>query len=283
MTPISQPMVRPIQLHGKPVAAGKSPLVSVALVGHNAEQIRAEAVLALASQADILEWRVDYFKAIGDSVQVLAVLAEIRRVAGKVPLIFTCRSVPEGGQQSLLTEAEVLALYRSICQSGLVDVIDFEMNRDPVQVAALREDCHSHDIALILSFHDFAATPALEAIVQRFLQAQQMGADIAKVAVMPHQMEDVLTLLAATQAAHHQLSIPLISMAMGGLGSISRVYGWAFGSALTFAAGQNASAPGQLPIDELNATLAVVKKSMAAQSTLDPTGHHDGLARAGRA
>jgi len=262
MTQVALPTTKPIQLHGKPVAGGKCPLVCVALVGRTAQEIRTEVALVLASKPDILEWRVDFFTAIGNSAEVLTVAREIRQAADEVPLIFTCRSTREGGQPIALDETGVVALYRSICQSHLVDVVDFEMSHDPSSIACLHEICSTNDVALILSFHDFAATPAPDVIVQRFMQAQQMGADIAKVAVMPCKMEDVLTLLSATLAASQQLDIPLISMAMGGIGSISRVYGWAFGSALTFAAGVNPSAPGQMPIHDLNSLLALAQKSM---------------------
>jgi 3-dehydroquinate dehydratase-1 len=97
---------------------------------------------------------------------------------------------------------------------------------------------------------------------QRFTQAQEMGADIAKVAVMPQDMQDVLALLAATLAASRELDIPVAGMSMGGLGSITRLCGGAFGSALTFAIGQGASAPGQMPIEELHRGLELLRRAM---------------------
>jgi 3-dehydroquinate dehydratase-1 len=53
-------------------------------------------------------------------------------------------------------------------------------------------------------------------------------------------------------------------MAMGGLGAVSRLCGGVFGSALTFAVGAAASAPGQVPIDEVRATLAVLQRATGA-------------------
>ena len=44
---------------------------------------------------------------------------------------------------------------------------------------------------------------------------------------------------------------PVITMAMGALGLISRLAGETFGSALTFGAGEKASAPGQIPAKQL--------------------------------
>jgi 3-dehydroquinate dehydratase-1 len=46
----------------------------------------------------------------------------------------------------------------------------------------------------------------------------------------------------------------------------SRLFGGAFGSALTFAAGERASAPGQVPIDELRQVTAILQRAMTARS-----------------
>jgi 3-dehydroquinate dehydratase I len=75
-------------------------------------------------------------------------------------------------------------------------------------------------------------------------------------------MEDVLTLLTATLQASRQLEIPVVSMAMGPLGAITRLCGWAFGSAMTFGVGESSSAPGQMPIEDLVAGLAIARKAL---------------------
>ena len=62
-------------------------------------------------------------------------------------------------------------------------------------------------------------------------RAERLGADVAKVAVMPRDPQDVLTLLAATYRAGQTIGVPLITMSMGGVGSLSRIMGWVYGSA----------------------------------------------------
>jgi 3-dehydroquinate dehydratase-1 len=113
----------------------------------------------------------------------------------------------------------------------------------------------------VLSFHDFQRTPPLQELLARFRQAKDLGADVGKLAVMPRSKADVLVLLQATLQASEMLDIPVAGMAMGALGAVSRVCGGVFGSALTFAVGQAASAPGQIPIDELRAALAVLRSA----------------------
>jgi len=100
---------------------------------------------------------------------------------------------------------------------------------------------------VILSAHFFDRTPALNEMIETITEMENKGADMAKLAVMPSSSGDVLTLLSVTQ----QAAIPVIAISMGKLGLASRVIGGLFGSAVTFCAGLEPSAPGQLSIEEL--------------------------------
>lgn len=251
-----------IELKGKPPGSGRFPAVCTPLVGRTREKLLAEAAVVAAKKPDILEWRVDFFEGIGDAAQVVELAARIKQAAPGIPLLFTRRSSIEGGEKIALGEAQVIALYRAVCTSGHADLVDYEMGNPPAQVREVRELARNNGVKLILSFHDFERTPSLEFLGQRFEEAQRLGADIAKVAVMPHSMEDVLTLLTATLRASEKLDIPVISMSMGRFGSVTRLCGWAFGSAMTFAVGENSSAPGQMPIEDINAGLAVLRKAI---------------------
>jgi hypothetical protein len=115
-----------------------------------------------------------------------------------------------------------------------------------------------------LVFHDFSGTPEPAAMRATFDEAERAGADIAKLAAMPRDLDDVLALLGATCEARRRQSIPIITMSMGAYGALSRMVGGVFGSALTFAVGQSSSAPGQLPIEDLHTVLAIVRRSMGA-------------------
>src|SRR4029450_6364670 len=86
-------------------------------------------------------------------------------------------------------------------------------------------------------------------------EMQELGADIAKIAVMPQKPEDVLRLLHVTVLARRQFPrLPLVTMSMGALGSITRVAGFLYGSDMAFAVGKAASAPGQIPIEDARRT-----------------------------
>jgi 3-dehydroquinate dehydratase-1 len=253
---------KPILLRGKPVGASAFPLICTPLVGRTREAVLAEVEAVLPKRPDVLEWRVDFFAAVGDTAEVLATARAIRESAGAIPVMFTRRAASEGGEKIALAEARVIELYAAACASGLVDLVDYETAHAEADFARVRAMSRERGVALIGSYHNFEATPAAAVLAAKFALAHERGADIAKVAVMPKGPADVLTLLGATHAASQSLPIPLISMSMGPYGSLSRMVGFVYGSALTWAVGKSSSAPGQVPIDDLRAVLAVVRKTV---------------------
>jgi len=256
------PSPRPITLRGQAIAGGKLPLICAPLVGRNLDALLAELALVLPKQPDVLEWRVDFFEQLADTQAVIAAARAIKKVAGPLPLLFTRRSTLEGGEPITLTEPQVIALYQAVCESQAIDLLDYEMANNPAHVTQVQACARANGVALVLSFHNFSETPAPEVLAAKFLLAEQLGADVAKVAVMPRDLGDVLTLLNATYRASQQLQIPLISMSMGPYGAVSRLVGGVFGSALSFAVGAASSAPGQVPIEDLAAVLQVLERAM---------------------
>lgn len=251
-----------IHLKTQPPAGARYPAICAPLVGRTRERLLAEVAVVAARQPDILEWRVDFFEVIADVDAVVDLAARIRQASGGIPLLFTRRSAREGGEPITLSERQVVEMYRAVCEAGHVDIVDFEMGNDPADVRAVREMSRAHDIQLVLSFHDFKATPSSDVLMERFAQAARLHADIAKVAVMPQRMDDVLTLLNATLRASRELSIPVVSMSMGRLGALTRVAGWTCGSAMTFAVGESSSAPGQMAIADVQAGIALLQKAL---------------------
>lgn len=250
---------RPIVVRGRPLAAGALPAVCIPLVGRDDAELLAQARAAVPLAPDLLEWRVDFHPAVGDPARAAVLAARLREAANGIPVLFTRRSPREGGQPSTLADAQVLALYTAVCASGHVDLVDVETATGGAHIGAVRASAHAAGVGLVLSFHDFDRTPPAQELLARYRQAADAGADVAKIAVMPQSPADVLALLQATWDASRSLAIPVAGMAMGPLGIVSRVGGGVFGSALTFAVGQAASAPGQVPIAELRATMRVLR------------------------
>jgi 3-dehydroquinate dehydratase-1 len=253
-----------IELRGKALSGGKLPLICTPLIGRTGEAIESELAKVTPKAPDLIEWRVDFFDGIADIEQVIDMARSIKAAARGIPILFTRRSIREGGESIPLTEDHVVEMYCAVCRSGTVDFIDFEMSNATEHIRQLRQVSRQSDIKMVMSYHNFRETPALDVLFQRFVQAQEQGADAAKVAVMPTRLEDVLALLSATLKAAQELQIPVISMSMGSYGSLSRMFGWVFGSAVTFAVGDGSSAPGQVPIEDLSAVIGIVRKAVSA-------------------
>ncbi|WP_161923597.1 type I 3-dehydroquinate dehydratase [Actinomyces sp. 432] len=112
---------------------------------------------------------------------------------------------------------------------------------------------------VVASSHDFTATPGEAELLQRLHAMQGAGAAVAKVAVTPRATADVERALGVAARAREELEIPVVVIAMGAGGAVTRLAGGVFGSALTFAtAGSAASAPGQLPVAQVRAALAAL-------------------------
>ncbi len=244
---------------------GDTPLVCTPLVGRTRERVLAEATGILPKSPDLLEWRVDHFGAIADTAAVIETLRALRTAAGRLPIIFTCRAHKEGGHRIALGDAEVVALCEAVAETRLVEFIDFESEHDPGLVSRLRQSTHDQDVRLILSYHNTSYTPGHDFMVERFLEAERLGADVAMVQVKPRDRADVLRLLAATAEADTKVHIPLIAISTGPLGSVSRIVGGLFGSSLSFAVGEKASAPGQIPIGDLVAAFDIIRRARGGE------------------
>ncbi|MBB6450515.1 3-dehydroquinate dehydratase-1 [Geomicrobium halophilum] len=229
--------------------AGGTLSVCSAIVGKNEAQLLEEAEEIFPKKPDLVEWRADFFEQIDHTDAVLRAADRLRKKLGDIPLLFTIRSEKEGGKEIPLDEQEKVALLKKVCETESVDLIDFEVDNKQEDIQELQQKTQAQDVKLVLSFHNFKETPSENEMLSKLEKAKSYQADIGKLAVMPNDMSDVLSLLQITQTAEKNLDIPVITMSMGTDGALSRLIGWKFGSALTFAVGSKSSAPGQIPIE----------------------------------
>lgn len=253
---------RSIQVQGRPLGGGALPIIITPLVGASRAAILEEVAAIAPKRPDLLEWRVDFFEDIGDAPQVIDTARAIRATSGGIPLLLTRRRSTEGGQGIAQGEPAVVEMYSEACRARCIELIDYELSNPLPLLRQLRAVSADNGISMIVSYHNFERTPDAATLDATFADAARLGADVAKVAVMPQSPQDVLDLLAATYRASQSIDIALITMAMGGLGSLSRIIGWVFGSAATFAVGKDSSAPGQIAIDELRAALDAVRRAV---------------------
>ena len=175
---------------------------------------------AAGAAGDVVELRLDALSIL-DAPNVQNVLCAARAAIGQgVPLLATIRTKKEG---------------------GLADLTD------PAVIAAIQQQARESGVKTVFSSHNFAETPPTETMVNTLTDMVRRGADIAKLAVMPHTPADTARLLEATAQAAQATGndTPLITMSMGRQGMVSRICGAAFGSCAGFATAGVSSAPGQ--------------------------------------
>lgn len=242
-----------ITIKQKTIGAG-TPAVCVPLASTTDEQIIEQARrIALTKGVDVAEFRADFYEGLADTSRLKALMKKIREILGDILLLFTIRSEAEGGEPLSFSSPTLCEINQYVIENKLADLVDIELFSGDEKVEALVSRAHEQGVCVIMSNHDFHATPSKETIIERLCHMQSLGADIAKIAVMPQNKQDVLTLLSATECMYREHATgPIITISMGALGAISRVSGELFGSAMTFAALGQASAPGQIPVDELS-------------------------------
>lgn len=238
------------------------PKICVPIVGVTKEDIISEAKSFASIPVDVVEWRVDWFEHVFETEKVIDVLKDLRDALKETPVLFTFRTSKEGGEKAIEADAYA-ALNKAAAQSGYVDLVDVEVFTGDEIVKDIVAAAHECGVKVVASNHDFDKTPDKDDIVGRLCKMQKLGADIPKIAVMPQNKADVLTLLAATEEMYREhADRPIITMSMAGTGVISRLCGEVFGSALTFGAAKKASAPGQMGVEDLAQVLSLLHKSL---------------------
>lgn len=233
------------------------PKIIVPIVGRSKEEILESAKEIRKIDCDVVEWRIDFFDDVTEHGAVSKLAKEVKDTVNK-PLLVTFRTKKEGGVLEL-SDDKYFEIYEEVVENSEIDLLDVELFMAEDKVASLIEKAHNNNIKIVMCNHDFDKTPELEEIVNRLVSMSKKDADICKIAVMPNNNKDVLTLLEATRLAKEQIDKPLITMSMGALGMISRVSGEVFGSSATFGAAKQSSAPGQVPVKKLREILETLK------------------------
>ena len=236
--------------------------ICVPIIGKTVEEICQEAMEISDVQADIVEWRVDFYEDAKDISKVLDVIVRIADILKEKPVLFTFRTKAEGGEKDI-TEGDYINLIKEVIKQNIVGAVDVELFKGENILEQIATYAKDYDVKVIASNHDFNKTPEKEEIKRRLLAMKDKGAHVSKMAVMPQSEADVLTLLSATEeVSRENENITVITMSMGRLGVISRLSGGIFGSAMTFGSRNevSASAPGQVEVNTLKSILDTIEK-----------------------
>ncbi|HDN18388.1 type I 3-dehydroquinate dehydratase [Candidatus Bathyarchaeota archaeon ex4484_205] len=200
--------------------------------------------LAESKGADLIEIRFDYL--LQKSPETLDKI----RTSTKLPLIFTLRSNSYGG---LFTgsEKERLKIFEEAARKGF-NYIDVEYNSPLVENMIELRDLHK-SFEIIISWHDFNATPQLGQLVDIHLDMCSQGCDVSKIVTTARRGFDNLIVLGLFKYVRK----PTVAFAMGDIGIPSRVLSPLFGGFYTYASLEVGSetAPGQISIDAIRSFL----------------------------
>ena len=210
-----------------------------------------------------IELRLDWLKSDRERAKFLAALGRLPRK--NLTLIATCRRILGGGKLAGGAQAELYWLSQA--REAGCQWCDLE-------IETLRElpgqSARSLPIPakILLSFHDFERTPALP---RQLVHARRGEADAIKIATRARTIADSTRLL---RLAHD--SKDLVSVAMGEVGLPARLLALREGSALAYAPVANATAPGQVSLQEfkhLYRADAVTRKTEIYGVIGNPIGH----------
>ena len=189
-------------------------------------------------QTRTLELRLDYLRGAKERAAFLTWLA---RRHFRATLIATCRSRIGGGLFRCGRDAQIEILMQAVragcswCDLEIETILRTTPGEIRRSISPAR---------LMISHHDFHRTPSnLSGVAGRLRRA---GADAIKIAVHCKSISDSVRVCELARGHRDTVAIP-----MGEFGMAGRILSLRAGSALTYAAVAQATAPGQLSLDDM--------------------------------
>jgi 3-dehydroquinate dehydratase I len=262
--PAARPPLRTVTIRDVVIGEGRVKTI-VPITGTTADEAIAQArAIGASAQTDVAEFRVDFLDIALDAARLAALGPKIAEQLHGKPLIVTFRTQAEGGNKAI-ADTDYAVMYETLLKAHFADLIDVEMFRSEAVVRRLLAAAHEAGVFVVMSSHDFSATPPAAELVARLRRQQELGADVLKLAMMPRDPGDVLELFRATwEMASRYAERPMMTMSMGGTGVVSRLAGEIFGSAMSFGMIGRASAPGQVEVDRLAGVLNLIHGSQTS-------------------
>lgn len=202
---------------------------------------------AVDAGADCIELRLDFCDEACNPDRAAALVASLSEALPETLLLATFRSKGQGGELPL-ADSGYCDLLKSVIRFGCADMVDIELGIGDEQVSSLCACARKAGVIPVVSHHDFERTPDEGFLADLLARMERLGAGVCKFAVMAHGFDDALRVMRVTEERSRISSVPLLTMAMGPYGGMTRLMGELFGSSMTFCSLGRASAPGQVPI-----------------------------------
>ena len=219
----------------------------------------------ITAGVDALELRVDLlrdqdsFDKIGSYIPSKAYVASqlaALRLATSLPIVFTVRTVSQGGSFPDAAEAEAFELFDLAVRAG-VEYIDVEISWSSKRISGLISK--KGQTKVIASWHDWSGKLAWDGteVKQKYQDADKFG-DIIKIVGKANTLDDNFTLHSfVKKATSAPDSKPVLAINMGIAGQMSRILNSTF-SPVTHPILPNKAAPGQLSFKEIQTALSLI-------------------------
>ena len=235
--------------------------ICVPIVGPSMEDILSQMQEAVQSKVDLIELRPDMWMKesnLHEDEYVPTIVSLVERVHSKfaeIPILFTWRTLAEGGETPLSSE-NYTSVLQAIVEQDLVQAIDVELFAYTETIGSIMKQAHQQGIQTVMSYHNFESTPDIEILHVYAERMVSVGAQVIKFALMPVTNDDILSVLQLTKELTERYpQLPRITMSMGHSGQMTRTCGNVFGNCLTFGTLGQASAPGQVEVSILQRLL----------------------------
>ncbi len=230
------------------------PRICIALGLPDVPSLLDHARREVAAGETFLEFRLDYLERPSEGACAIRGFLE---ESPDTVVMATCRRHQNHGKFNGSIEDELAVLDLAVRNGA--SAVDVEI--ETAEMAAERMPQFRSRVAVIVSYHNFEATPPLDSIVSRVLRTP---ADIYKIVTTARKPSDNIRVLAAAKALTRQ---KVTVLAMGELGFPTRVLSPLFGGAFTYAAPMYAegTAAGQVSARLLRNLYRVEKLRKAAK------------------
>ena len=199
--------------------------------------------IELLGKVEMAEIRLDLTEYTSDEI--------IKVFSSGTSCIATCRPDKVGlnkQYEALKTAMETGASY-----------VDIEIEAPKEQREKLIKVAKANHARIIISYHNYNETPSIDELLKIVNECYEMGADVAKVAVQANSQQDAAKVLSLYSADK-----PVVALAMGEFGKITRLIAPMLGAEFTFASTDEGvgTAPGQITYSKMIEARSFYSKMM---------------------
>jgi 3-dehydroquinate dehydratase/shikimate dehydrogenase len=241
------------------------PRICIALGFTDADKLLEHARREVESGETFLEFRLDRLE---HPKQGIKAIQRFLKAHAECTVLATCRRHQNHGKFNGSVEEQFQLLDDAINAGAAA--VDVEI--ETAEVAGPRLESLRARARLILSYHNFEGTPAMEVVLRRMMRIPADGYKLVTTARKPSDNYRVLSL------ARLHPRVPVIPLAMGELGFPSRVLSTMFGGLYTYATPSTAegTAAGQVCARQLRQLYRIERLARSAKIygvIADPVRH----------